>query len=213
MINRFSEINWFQLFQSVTGSLTALAAIATAIAALIGLSTWRKQIIKKAEFDLARRFLITVYEIRLTIENVRRPFQTDEERSEATKSVEEEDLFIKEKITERLIHKKVYYNRRRELQNAYSSLNGILLEAEGFWGKEINIKVQILSISISTLSIAITTHLMSYDHPEILDKEKTEENKRIISYNFDFREKDEFKGQVDFAVKEIEDFLRPKLKM
>jgi hypothetical protein len=54
--------------------VVAVASVAGLLVAILGLQTWRTQLEGTAHFDLARRLLLAVYELRDAIDNVRHPF-------------------------------------------------------------------------------------------------------------------------------------------
>jgi len=64
-----------ELISVIKDITTAIVAIIGVGVAIAGLSTWRKQIKGKTEYDLARRLLKSIYKIRDSIPAVRNPFQ------------------------------------------------------------------------------------------------------------------------------------------
>ena len=59
-----SNLQNFQVIISIVKDIvTALSALTAAIITVIGLSTWKKQLKIKTEYDLAQRLLKSVYKI------------------------------------------------------------------------------------------------------------------------------------------------------
>ena len=73
---------------SLTDLITAIAAAGGLIVAILGLSTWRKQLHGTYEYDLARRLMLEVYQLRDALRSTRNPFlsasEADEDDTEDT---------------------------------------------------------------------------------------------------------------------------------
>jgi hypothetical protein len=98
------NIDWNSLSEIVTG----ISAIVVAITAVCGLQTWKKQIKGETEYDLARRMLISVYEVREAISEFRNPWQSGVETEHAKKQKSLEGDYINEAQTQEAL----YWDRR-----------------------------------------------------------------------------------------------------
>lgn len=191
--------------------ISALAAIIASIVAVIGISTWKKQLIVKAEFDIAKRLMKSIYEIRSAIDLVRRPFQTSDEIEKAKATfMGRRDVTHDENLQYRIQHA-IYSIRWEKLNFSLNSFYSELLEAEAFWGNDIITRTTTLMTSVNQLSASIDFYLMEINYPETLDREKSPINRRIMISNQDSSIKDEFREQVQESIKLIEDFVKPKL--
>lgn len=120
------------LISDITNITTALAAIAAVVIGFLGLRTWRHELHGRADFDLARRVMRCVYEIRYEIRRIR-------------------DIFAPEPIASQ-------YER---LNAKASELDVALLEAEVLWGPKLQPSKQSLKECLSKLRIAIRHHIRS----------------------------------------------------
>ncbi len=59
---------------SFTDLITASAAVGALIIAIIGLSTWKKQLRGTSEYELAKRLMLEVYQLRDALRSTRNPF-------------------------------------------------------------------------------------------------------------------------------------------
>src|SRR5262245_49719602 len=71
--------DWPDVVSAVSDGLTAPAAIAALVIAIVGARGWLRQLRGQSEFDVARRVLRTVYHIRDGLELVRNPLMTPSE--------------------------------------------------------------------------------------------------------------------------------------
>lgn len=67
---------------SLTDIITAIAAVGGLIIASIGLGTWKKQLRGTAEYELAKRLMLEVYQLRDALRSVRNPFLSVAEGNE-----------------------------------------------------------------------------------------------------------------------------------
>jgi hypothetical protein len=168
--------------------VTILATVTATIIAYAGLQTWKKQLRANAEYDLARRALIAVYKVRDAVNNCR--------------------IFIdpREHIEEA---KKQHNLQIAKVDDSTSSLAVELLEAEAVWGDEKNFheKFENLYKAASYMKSSIWNYY----------SDKTPENVKDNYFFQIFYSPPQGKGDIDIlletSVYEIEDLLRPKLKL
>ena len=196
--------------------VTALAALTGGIVAILGLKAWRKQLKGKTDYQLARRLLRAVYEVRDDIRLIRSPFQSAAEIAQALKetgvsgSFQDPDFDFK-------TDQAVYQIRWGKLHEALSNLRVEQLEAEVSWGNEVSTRLRPLRECISKLKVAIRHHLRQLSRPQVgkhePDAEAMEALDRII-YEYGGSAEDEvFTNEIRKAVENIEEFLKPHLKL
>ena len=203
----------FQIYLSIAKDVfTTLAAITAGVVAIIGLRTWRKQLKGKTEYELAQKLLMAVYKVRDAIFFVRNPFMSAGEISQAMKDANIEGLPSDPKVNASS-QQAVYQQRWIKVQEAWNSLDVVLLEAEALWGDEITKLAKLLSNRTVTLRVNIQKSLRSLqDHREI-NPEKINEIDDVI-YGFSGDElNNKFSAQIQESIHEFEKYLKPRLKL
>lgn len=206
-------LNWLTgHWPQLIGSGVALTG---AYVALVGLNTWKTQLRGRTEYELARRTLRAVLEVRDQIAGVRHPFISPGERSEALK--EAGSGANDGHVTEDEQGDQLVYDRRfRKLSNALSDLRVELLEAEVLWGKGIRVPEGKLRDCIGKLYAAVHHHLMrksgAISGDSLPDKMREGFLNTLYLVSRDPSE-DEFATKVEDAVAEFEELLRPHLRL
>jgi hypothetical protein len=110
--------------------ISALATVALAVAAFIGLFAWRRQLSGTANYDLTRRILLDVYKFRDSLQAIRVSILFDYEFAERPGR--------NPGIPDRAADYRYLYEKRLErLAEASRSLETSLREAEVLWGPQI----------------------------------------------------------------------------
>lgn len=189
--------------------LTSLSAIVVAIVAVLGLSTWKKKMVGKDSFDLAKRVLCAVYDLRSAINYVRGSLILS---SETTKA--KEALISKSSTPSEYERKEALYSIRWEkINTASKSLYSECLEAEALWGDEfVNITKPLLSL-VHKLSSSIDSYIFGIQYPESLTKEEVLLNASVMLGKPWDPSADEFNKELEEAIKNIQDYLRPYINM
>ena len=206
-----NPLDWQPYISIGKDVVTALAALTGAIVAILGLKAWRKQLKGKTDYELARRLLKAVYEVRDAIRLIRSPFQSVAEITQALKETgvsgkfQDPDFDFK---TDRA----VYQVRGGKLHEAMSNLRVEQLEAEVSWGNEVSIRLRPLRECISKLNVAIKRHLRQLSRSQV-DAEAMEALDRIIYEYSGSTEDVAFTDVIRKAVENIEEFLKPYLKL
>lgn len=200
----------------MTGFITLLkdiALIAAAITAIYvgikGLGTWRRQLRGNTEYTLAKNILTSMYELREAISGVRNPFMMYSSEPDLPQE-ELDELSQKEK--EWLALAQAYQKRLEPIPAARAKLKANLLEAEAVWGHDLVAKINPLFRLIKELWLAIQEHLeartptIPYESPgsDIIKK------RHAILYEGD-PEKDDFKNQLEDAIRKVEIELKPHI--
>ncbi len=198
-----------EILQGIKEVVVTLAAAAGAGIAFVGLRTWRKQMIGKEEYELARRFLRSVFETRDAIYTVRHPFISLGETAAALKEKGMEEKEGGEKISSRGRDAAVYESRWKLIQSAMSNLKVETLEAEVLWGNEVRDILKPLQSCVSKLNNSLSSYL-SRDLPQ-----KPEEMEKLDDIIYGVRKESPsagFSKDIDEAVNKIEAYIRPRLK-
>lgn len=120
--------------------LIAGAAIAAAIAAFLGLSTWKAQNIWVADRDLARALLKSIVKLEKTIASARRPMFWAGETAKY-----EGDALGTRRDASDLAH----YARLDSIHAVYQEIEALMIEAEAVWGDNISAEWKKLGSDLS----------------------------------------------------------------
>jgi hypothetical protein len=201
-------------FENFSNILVGIAAIITSVVAIYGISTWKKQIISKAEFDLATRLMKSIYDVRSSIEFVRSPIITRNEIALAKTDTESQGDLDQGYKPEYYVQKALYMKRWEMISKSLVNLNTTLLEAKALWGGNLveEMTSQIFEC-IKKLDYAIDRHLMAIQYPETKNRVDQVNNQRILASTRGFSEEDGFRKEVNDSIEVVEAFIRPKLRL
>jgi len=187
----------------------ALAAIVGGFVGIRGLATWQHQLSGNTGYRLAKEILTCIYDIRDTIDGIRNPLVSYSREPDLPKE-QLENLSTRQREWHALAQ--AYERRWRPLQAIVARLETNLLEAEVVWDKPSVDQVRKLSALITDLHWAI--HLYLEAKNPIQGNEPTAEafdaKQRSILYGG--RNDDEFKDQVNQAVRDVEKQLKSHIQ-
>lgn len=193
---------------------TGAAALVGAGVAVAGLRTWRAQLRGQTEYNLARRVLRGVFEIRDQIAVVRNPFIPGQEMVAAFKEagVEPQDGNL---IRDQRMSGFVYQQRWKGLSKALSDLRVDVLEAEVLWGEPIRNADRDLRSCVNELFVSVEMYLRTKNNEHATGKPGVDFEKyfKIVHQISENPAEDPFTGKVSEAVKTFETFLRPHLTL
>jgi hypothetical protein len=210
--------NNFQTIQAsatlVKDIVTGISAAIAAAVAVLGLQAWRKQLKGKTEYELAQRLLRAVYKLRDAIAWVRNPIQHAGEITQAFKEANIEG----DPNLDRKIHENpqgvVIDHRWKMVQETQAELQSISLEAETLWGQDIKEKLIFLNQCVVILFSNLQLHFLHLERPpRNYDPDAEEKIEHIIYGGFDDPDENSFSSKINKSVSQIEDFLRPHLKI
>lgn len=183
----------------ITNAVSAIGTIVIAFVAITGYNRWQKEIKGRANFDLARSLLGTVYHLRDEIERCRHPFQAAHEFPEDFDPTQPDD----DKAM-----RFIYSNRLKSVNVAWEKFNTRASEAEVLWQDEIKENVELLKKCVIELNVYTKTWL-SEKHYFQKNPSKGEKYRRVfeVSTNGD----DEFSQKVEAVITDIESKLRPHI--
>jgi hypothetical protein len=187
----------------------ALAAIVGGFVGIRGLATWQHQLSGNTGYRLAKDILTCIYDIRDTIDAIRNPLVSYSREPDLPKE-QLENLSTRQREWHALAQ--AYERRWRPLQAIVARLETNLLEAEVVWDKPSVDQVRKLSVLITDLHWAI--HLYLEAKNPIQGNEPAAEafdaKQRSILYGG--RNGDEFKDQVNQAVRDVEKQLKSHIQ-
>ncbi len=185
------------------------AGVVAAYVGLKGLGTWRQQFKGNKEYELAKRLLTSVYELREAVNSVRHPFMHYSEEPDMPEDKLKE-LSDREKQWHALAQ--AYQKRWEPVPKAKSGLDANLLEAEVVWGKKIVKLAEPLNEYVGKLLWAIQDHIeaMNPNNMERASPEEIKERRRIMYGRGSGG--DEYKEEFEAAISALENELRPHIE-
>ena len=179
---------------SETDIITAAAAVGGLIVAAIGLSTWKKQIRGVSEYELAKRLMLEVYQLRDALRSTRNPFLSIAEGDKD----DTEDTW---QIT-------AYKKRWAVVSEVLTRFNVTSLEAEVVWDDAIKKQSKEMDSVIRELYNAVEMYIRQ-KNDEALAEDFYRMYDDII---YDKGDNDKYNTTLNKAVKGYETILKPHLK-
>jgi len=188
----------------------ALAAIATAIVAIRGLSTWNRELRGKASFDVARSLAKSAYKVRDQLQGSRSPLLSAHEFP-----AEYHDAGLKrtaEQEAKGYAH--VYSNRWEPVWEAMQEFDASTLEAEALWGHTVREATDQLRRVVREVSVAIDAFISNAAAGGEHFSTDSEFGKRMRSTVSAVPSdvKNEVNVKLAEAIQEINNQLRPHLR-
>jgi ribosome-associated translation inhibitor RaiA len=176
--------------------------------AYTGLEKWHKELRGKANFEVAREFIKSVYKLRDEIKICRSPFISAMEfpkgyyTSHGNHTAEEKG--------QAMAH--VYGRRWESVGKATQEFDTVSLEAEALWGISIKEKIQDFRKCVHSLNVYIQAYISNeYSDNEDFnsDQEHAKEVKNVI---WDIKsEENDYTKRIDAAIEALEKEIRPHL--
>lgn len=198
---------------ALADSITAVAAAGGAVVAAMGLATWREQLKGRTQYDLARRMLEKTYRLREAIRSARNPVilggefhaaaeeETDGEETHPGATDEYNDAIAA-----------VYDQRWKHVAEIKSDLEADAFEAEALWGsEETDEALEPLRDFHGRFFAVMNEHVMRLRGG--IHAPNAERGREIRRRFLGGGEEDELGDQLDEAIVQIEDFLRPHLEL
>ena len=202
------------LAECITAGKDIIVAGSAALAALFAylcLSTWRKELKGKSEYQLAKDVLKSAYKVREAFKHVRNPaifqYEYPEEMTDHYGHLKQENRH------EGTAH--VYQERWKKMDEAFSELEGYHLDAQVEWGAEFQDVIKDLRACRAKLLVAIQRMLErmknTYDR-EVLSVDERAEERSVLYHLGSDSEHDKFTPEIDAAIEKFEIWLRPHIK-
>jgi hypothetical protein len=184
-----------QTITTISSVIVALATGVGVVIAAIGLSTWKKQLQGTAEYELAKRLLLSVYKVREAVAYVRQPFLSVAEAGEVKEGEKWEVV--------------AYTRRWKKVQDAMSEFQDIALESEVVWGGKDIIRLQnSLMDKVRTLLHAVDSYIRSVQDPAFKDDYTREQRDTLYSMGAN----DSYGPQFTNVIKDFEKYVAPHIK-
>jgi len=195
-----------QWLSDVAQIVLAMSAAIGAIAAWKGVSTWRRELRGRTEYDLARRVLTGVYRVRDAIYHVRSPMMLSSEyldrpgRQPDAQQADADDC------------KYAYGQRWSRIQDAMSSLEVDLREAEAIWHDELRECSACLKSCVNRLFAALWSHLRSKHRESWEEAEDPKFTKKLERIIWPVDQPNEYGEKLSRTVAGFEKLLQPHLR-
>lgn len=208
------SINWLNALSVIKEVVVTVSAAIAAIAAVKGLNAWRERLRGNTEYELARRLLREVYNVRDMFDYARNPIMTIGEMTAAAREVQEDEERVNEsqddQLNQLLLERAAYVVRLQRLDEAFSKLRVESLEAEVLWGKDAIKPLDELWSCRGELSGALSDYLWYRASAEGDPRDRSEQKKdrKVV---FRGGRDDKFTQKIRAAVDAIEEKMRPHL--
>ena len=176
--------------------VTACATSVGVLIAGVGLTTWRKQLKGTYEYELAKKLMLQVYQLRESLKTVRDPFLHPAEANDSDNSQIPWEVLAYEK-------------RWSAVRKAAAQFDTTSLEAEVLWGKSVTQRpLMAMRQTVIDLSIAVRQYMR-----ERQDETGTRgANVEYADILYSTGSSDSYNLSLDSAVKAYEDILKPYLR-
>jgi len=190
--------------------IVSIAAIVTASIAVFGITSWRRELRGKSDFDAARRLMKSTYMLRDSITAARDPLISGYEFPEGYDG----DAFgnaTAEDKAKAYFH--VFNNRWKPIIEALQEFDTATLEAEAIWGAGIKVKTNTFRKTLSKLQAAKQMHVQNMLRDNnYLDDNMAQTIHRDLFDTVRMGEENELSNDIDAAIKAIENETQPHLK-
>lgn len=200
------QINWLGWLSFAKDVVTLGVAVVGVCVACKGLKTWQRQLKGSSQFDVAKRLMLKVYLIRQEIESCRSPIryvtfiEYDDEGNAIPASQQQYEAI-----------KKDMWDSFSGVGKAFNEIELLLVESDIVLDKKIRELFKPIKKICFKLRVSIREYLNLLEPKKIqqraaeLTAKRSEELEKIIYAE----DGDEIQTQVDSAVAEIEEFIRP----
>ncbi len=189
-------------------SLVGISAVTATIFAYLGLSAWRKELKGKAEYQLAKDVLKSVYKVRGAFKHVRNPAIYQYEYPEDM--IDHHGHLKRECNYEGTAHA---YEKRWEIMHAaFKELEEHHLNAQVEWGSKFQDVITGLRSCRVKLHIVIQQMLerkKGLEFNQATTPEERAEERSVLYYGGEDSEYDKFTPEVNEAIDKFEKWLRP----
>jgi len=186
------------VISQVVTIVSALVALGAAIAAFMGLNTWRRELKGREEFQLARRVLLFSCKLREAFRQIRSAISLADETKGKPQGMDDSVYVFASR-----------FNSRNDL---WSELEAVQLEVEVLFGKEAAAKLQPLREHVSEYwSTLMTASNATSGGRSLWDDEEVpylKEAREILIA----RKGDDFQAAVETGIAQLQDEMRKHLR-
>lgn len=209
-------VNYFGVASNIMEYITAfkdiflgIAAITTSIVAVIGLKNWSRELRGKADFEIARALIRSVYKLRDEIRYARSPWTSGSEFPEGYSSLPRDRTAQNEAEA----WSYVFTNRWKNVADAAQEFEAQVLEAEALWGAEIKSKANELRSCATSLRVSMEAFVDNKAKDGEGFKSDKEFAKSVQADIWAIKEdENQLSIKIIKAVSDIESAVRPNLK-
>ncbi len=196
----------YEYITAIKDVVVAGSAAAAAFFAYIGLSTWRKELKGKSEYQLAKDTLRSLYKVKKAFGHVRNPMIMQYEYPEELTG---HDGHLKQEYKHEG-NMQVYEARFKVLDEAFIELEGSFLDSLVEWGSENQEKIVSLRRCRAELLVNVQDKLRRFKNPHEKNWKDGDRIKREGDVIYYVGVDDEgFTAEINEGVKLLEDWLRP----
>ena len=200
---------WISLVKDL---VVAAAAATGAIVAVMGLTTWKRQLHGQNEYELARRLLVTTFKYRDEIDKVRNPVMFNEEQPVPP---DDEAGNMNDNQVRHYGVSHAYQARWDAVRAVRVNLDADLLEAEAMWGSELtnlyqtifNLQHELFNDIRQYLEL-INPRTQPAMREALVDIRRTQ---RDVMYDLSGAEPDDYKRELLASIDVIKGHLMPYL--
>lgn len=198
MSSIIAKIDW-SLVSDIVAIIGTFGAL---LIGALGLTTWRRQLKGTSEYELAKKAILSTYEVQQSIQSARNPLlYLSKDEVEEGRRLEEEQ--------------RIYSERMERVYQKWAELQTIRLETRVVWSDEAHSCFSELQQRIGDLRGALWLHFWmkgAYAGPGATvdnNAERVMENDKIVYFT---SEDDEFSQKIAYSVRNIESFFAPKVR-
>lgn len=202
-----TQIHWLGWIPIIKDWLTLIVAAVGVCIAWKGLRTWQRQLKGSSQFDVAKRLMLKVYQIRQDIEFCRESY-----RSIPLLTHYKDGKPIPQSEQERYSSNREMWDRYNVVAKTRNEIEFILFESEIILDKNVREVFQPVEDICYILRHAINEHIIIVCDPQYKNMSKNEEsyNEYIESLRVIYsREDDDIQIKINSAVAEFEKVIRP----
>jgi len=179
----------------------------------MGLRTWRRQLKGNTEYELARRYLRCVFALRDSISGLRAPFVSSGEMSVAVSKQEIKTEQLSPTEATRVAHASALQERWNKVIDAHSDFAVERLEAEALWGDLVRGLDIPLEACVREIGADLWLLLWYDDQAPPYTASERGDRVEIRKKFFYHGDEDQFSKELSGAIKQVEAFMRPRLRV
>ena len=192
----------------IKDTLTVLVTVIGGVVAVKGFQSWKSELHWKTEYELAQRLAKAVYKVRDAIAGFRDPLPLGTQVQKVINAGLENKKMFNSKLYASAVEE-VYSRRWQAVQEAVLDLDAVSLEAEAIWGEIVLERLKPLKACTTLLLKYMQMYIQNLKRQEYSAQDTTDG----VLYESTGNLHNNFSNKITDAVKSIENFLKPYLKV
>ncbi len=189
--------------------ILSIAAITTSIVAIVGLTSWKREMKGSADFDVARAFIRSAYKLRDELRMARSPFYSNAEYPEGYS----DNLMEQSPQDAAKAWAYAFQNRWKPVSEAVLEFEAQAIEAEVLWGGDIKTHANELKQCAYNLRAAMEAFVSNKASGGENFKSDQVFAKKVKSDVMLIKEtENELSKAITTSIQKLETYIRPKLK-